>query len=349
VGEGGRAYSRRAVDVSAYHLPGVSPAHLLADARAAVHAARSGRATLRTATLPGDVVSLGRFHLAPRDAHDDGRLWRRISGGRVVPAGDGFVALALTLPHRSALESTDPYALRPEQVINRCVRGLLDALAALGVSALYPGRDAVTSGGQPLALVSFDVAADGVLSFEAVVSVERDWSALAPMLDRVDPGGTVRASLVPPGAATSIVAALGGAVATDQVATALQRAYAARLGCRIVDPAAPAPAADASEWLRARGPRPELERHGWSPTMLGTLDVHLTATGGVLREVMLSGDLIAPAPTIAAVESGLRGCPAAREAVQEVVTRAFAPPDAFVLGIGPVTTIVDTVMRAVGG
>ena len=349
MGEGGRAYSRPAVDVSAYHLRGVCPARLLADDRAAAAAARGGRATFRTATLPGDVVSLGRFHLAPADARDDGGLWRRISGGRVVPGGDGFVALALTLPHRSALASSDPYALRAEQVMNRCVRGLLNGLAALGVPALYPGRDTVTAGGLPLALVSFDVDADGVLSFEAVVSVDRDWSALAAMLDQVDRGGVVRASLAPPGAATSIAGALGCAVAPDDVVTALQRAYAARLGCQAADRPAPAAAADAEAWLRARVPRPELDRHGWSPTMLGALDVHLSAEGGVLGEVVLSGDLIAPAPTIAALEAALRGCPAAREAVQAVVARVFAAPEAFVLGIGPVTTIVDTVMRAVGG
>jgi len=348
VGEGARAYSRRAVDVSARTLRGVTPARLLADDRTAARAARVGQGTLRTATLPGDVVSLGRFHLAPADARDDGALWRRASGGRVVPCGDGFVVLSLILPHRSALESDDPHALRPEQVMNRCVRGLLDGLNALGVSALYPGRDTVTAGGQPLALVSFDGDAGGVLLFEAVVSVERDWSALPAMLDRVDPGGVVRASFVLPGAATSVARELGRAAEVDDVMAALQQGYAARLGGVVADGPAPQAAGDAGAWLRARVPRPDLDRHGWSPTMLGTLDVHLATAGGVLREVMLSGDVIAPAPTIASLEAGLRGCPAARDAVQAVVGRVFAAPDAFVLGIGPVTTITDTVMRAIG-
>jgi lipoate-protein ligase A len=300
------------------------------------------------ATLPGDVVSLGRFHLVPPAARDDGTLWRRASGGRVVPCGDGFVVLSLTLPHRSALESNDSYALQPEQVMNRCVRGLLDGLAALGVSALYPGRDTVTAGGRPLALVSFDVDADGALLFEAVVSVERDWSVLATVLDRADPGGIARASLVLPGAATSIARELGHPVELGDVVAALQRGYAARLRCEVADRPAPAAAGDAEAWLRARVPRPELDRHGWSPTMLGALDVHLATGGGVLREVMLSGDLIAPAPTIASLEAALRGCPATRDAVQALVSRVFSAPEAFVLGIGPVTTITDTVMRAVG-
>ncbi len=334
--------------MSASLLPGLSPAQLLTDDRSAAAAALAGHPTLRIATLPGDVVSIGRFHLAPADAPDDGALWRRASGGRVVPAGDGFVVLSLALPHRSALESNDPYALRPEQVMNRCVRGLLDGLGALGVSALYPGRDTVTAGGRPLALVSFDVGEHGALLFDAVVAVGRDWSALAAMLDRVDPSGVVRASIALPDTTTSIERELERPAALEDVAAALTRAYAARLDLHAADHAVPMPARDADTWLRRLVPRPDLDRHGWSPTMLGTLDVHLSVTGGTIREAMLSGDLIAPAATIASLEAGLRGCPATRDAVQEVVRRVCAAPDAFVLGIGSTTTVVDTVMRAVG-
>ena len=349
MGEGGRAYSRRAVEVVIRVLPGLTPAQVRREDRLVLQRARAGWSTLSVSTLTGDVVSLGRFHLVPPTARDDGTLWRRCSGGRVVPCGDGFVVLSLALPHRSALESGDRYALEPEQVLNRCVRGLLDGLASAGVSALYPGRDVVTAGGRPLALVSFDVDEHGAVLFEAVVAVERDFSALPAMLDRVDPAGVVRAALQLPDAVTSVARETGRAPALAELAEWIRQGYASRFGFGCVaDPGLIPVAGGAEAWLRSRLPRPALDRHGWSPTMLGTLEAYVAVESGVLREVMLAGDFIAPPATIAALEEALRSCAAARDDVQAVVDRVFTGPDAFVLGIGPVTTITDTLMRAIG-
>jgi hypothetical protein len=47
---------------------------------------------------------VGRYHLAPSSTGDARvALHRRIAGGRVIPHGEGFAAVALTVPHRSAL------------------------------------------------------------------------------------------------------------------------------------------------------------------------------------------------------------------------------------------------------
>src|SRR5437867_6171475 len=103
---------------------------------------------LRVYAFGGDVLSLGRYHLAPEAGSVP--LHRRHSGGRAMLAGDGFVGMALTLPHRSALVSHEPLALTPEQVMNRCVRGLLEGLKQAGVSAFYPGRDLLTVEGRSI-------------------------------------------------------------------------------------------------------------------------------------------------------------------------------------------------------
>ena len=89
----------------------VTPGESIAIDRALLaRAAAERRAWLRVCTWPDDVLVLGRFHppLATAGVH------RRLSGGRVVPGGAGFVVVSLALPHRSALASDDPYALRPE-------------------------------------------------------------------------------------------------------------------------------------------------------------------------------------------------------------------------------------------
>src|SRR5438876_1225302 len=62
---------------------------------------------LRVYDCPGDVLSIGRYHLAPSAASPSTttQLFRRRSGGRAIPFGEGFVGVALVLPHRAALFS----------------------------------------------------------------------------------------------------------------------------------------------------------------------------------------------------------------------------------------------------
>src|SRR5690242_17925130 len=150
--------------------PGLSPRESLAVDRQLLDAAPSGRGALRVYTLAGEALALGRYHVAPEPPAGSGvQLWRRCSGGRAMPWGEGFVGMSLVLPHRSALVADDPLALAPDQIMNRCVRGVLELCESSGVAALYPGRDLLTVERRMLALVSFEVAATGALLFEAVI------------------------------------------------------------------------------------------------------------------------------------------------------------------------------------
>src|SRR5439155_21399027 len=97
---------------------------------------------LRVVTFACHVLSLDRYHVLPSGGGETRvRMHRRHTGGRAVAFGDGFVGIALTLPHRSALVAAEPLALAPEQVMNRCVRGILTGLKTAGVAPFYPGRD----------------------------------------------------------------------------------------------------------------------------------------------------------------------------------------------------------------
>jgi hypothetical protein len=313
--------------------------------RLEVAASRVG--VLHVSEQVGTVLSLGRYHRLPplRDVV----LQRRHSGGRVAPAGAGFVGVTVVLPHRAALVAADPAALAPEQVINRCVRGVLAGLELLGVRAFYPGRDAVTCDGRTIALAAFEVDAAGTLVFEAIVAVGRDFSVLPALLDAADPEGVVPARLVTANDATSVARETGRAPTIAEVAECVRRGYETRMGVRVVDRsrAIPEGALDAG-WLAQRVPRPDLERRATTSGQLGVLEVHCARDGDRLREVALSGDFIANSPAVVRVERALAGCAADAAAIGAVVERELAPPENFLLGLGPLTVLTGTIARAAG-
>jgi lipoate-protein ligase A len=298
---------------------------------------RGGAGTLRVYDLAGDVLALGRYHLAPGDSPAGGvTLWRRRSGGRTMPWGDGFVGLSLVLPHRSALVAAEPLALRPEQVLNRYVRGILGACELGGVAAFYPGLDAVTVDRRIVALVSFEVDAAGALVFEAVIANTRDFSVLPALLDRADPGGVVKATMLTADDATCLARALGRELATEEVADRLRRGYERRLDVHFAERTAPPDVPfDEERWLRARTPRPDRDRHGSAATRLGVLEAHFGLDGARLRDVLVAGDFIASSPTVERLERRLDGCAAERGAIDAVVEEVLAEPGSFMLGPPP--------------
>ena len=318
-------------------------------------------AALRVYDVAGEAISLGRWQLAPTPPAGAGiALVRRHSGGRAAAFGTGFAGVSLVLPARGALLAP-AQALRPEQVMNRYVRGILGGLERQGIAAIYPGRDTITARRRLLGVVGFTETHAGAVLVEAVLATRGDPSALPHLLDRADPGGVVRTAMLTPAETTSLAAECGAGPALGDLADWLARGYAERLGAapvsrtldgeeaaRVAELAATA-LADAS-WLSARRPREGLDRRATATTMLGALDVHLAiGADGRVHEACLSGEMLAAEDTIPALETGLRGCAPDRSAVGAVVERVLAQPGQFLLGVGPTDTLVDTVMRALHG
>ncbi|TMA51319.1 MAG: hypothetical protein E6J76_10085 [Deltaproteobacteria bacterium] len=296
-------------------------ASLAADRLLLAEAARTQQGVLRVFELEGEVLSLGRYHLAPPPVPGGAvQRWRRHSGGRAFPAGEGFLGLSLVLSHRSAIVGDDPFALAPEQVMNRYVRGILEGLRLVGVAAFYPGR------------------------------------VLPGLLDRADPGGLVTAAMLTPDAVTSIHRVRGGALGVDELAESLRRGYEERLAVtfqrrdfsaeetRGLEAAAIEENSGAS-WLGQRVPRAELDRHGSITTQLGVLEAHFALDGDRIREIVFAGDFIANSPAIERLERELRGAPAEAGAVEAVTRAVFGRPDNFLLGAGPLRTVADAVAR----
>jgi len=334
--------AQRDLDAAASHALDLYAMRMAAEQR--------GRAGLRVYALAGDVVSLGRYHLAP-PAHAATRvgLHRRLSGGRVVPLGPGFAVLSLTLPHRSALVADDPLALRPEQTLNRCTRAVLAGLRGLGVDAFYPGRDRITLDRRLLGIVGLESDSQGVTRFEAVLAIDGEWLSVPRRLAEVDRQGGIAAEILDAGQVTTL-AAHGVRPSIDELAHCIAASYAQQFGLELaageVPAEPPGAVSEAAAWVASRRPRSELDRHavGWG--QLGVIEVHLAVHAGTIADVMVSGDFIADSPSIAVLEQRLRGCALTRAALGAVVDAVYAEPRSFLLGIGPLSTLVDTILRA---
>lgn len=308
---------------------------------------------LRVYTLDGDVLSLGRFHRRPVGA-DDIVMHRRRTGGRAVASGGGFAHVALYLPHRAALVADDPLALAPEQILNRCVRGLLGGLEALGVAARYPGLDLVTARSRAIAVLGLEVAPDGATLVDALVSVSREQSVLPMLLDRVDREGAVVARCWQVEEVTSIARESGAGASPEALAAAVARGMEHRLGVTCVaEPGGWCPQpefVDGHAWLDGCPPVPlsASARTARISTQLGVLEVDTEiGSDGRVADIRLVGDFYAPSAAVARLEDGLRGrsVPLAGDAVRQAVLAAFAPP-AFCLGVRDLREVADAILVA---
>jgi len=198
-----------------------------------------------------------------------------------------------------------------------------------------------------LALVSFEVEASGALLFEAVIANGQDFSVLPTLLDRADPGGVVKAGMLTGEDTTSLAGLLGRALDAAEIADRLRRGYERRLGVGFRERTLPLDAAlDEAAWLHQRRLGAHLDRHASVATQLGVFEAHLTLAGGRIEDALLAGDFIANSPAIERLERALCGCPAEPAAVDAVVGGVFAQPENFILGVGPVATVVETIARA---
>ncbi|HWP64594.1 MAG TPA: hypothetical protein VNO26_01620 [Candidatus Limnocylindria bacterium] len=299
------------------------------------------RPWLRLHAWPGDVLLLGRHHpsLGAQGAV------RRRSGGRAMPAGAGFVQLTLALPHRSALESDEPYALRPEQVLNRAVRGIMGGLETLGLEPYYPGRDLVTVGSKPIGWISLAVEAGGGTLVEAGIAVGRGFDVLPGLADRLDPGGAVPVTLWHADDVTTVAASRPGSAPTaGEVALAIVEGYRRRLGFELAAAQLDERAGESCvDDLRETPGRPRGRRASQLGAVLASARIEAR---GLLADVWLGGDVIAPAATMEALARAFEGQPASAPALRVAAEPVLAQPDAFLLG-ATVDDLVAAVLAAV--
>jgi HEAT repeat protein len=309
---------------------------------------------LRVYATPEDTLSIGRYHLVPEDwaARGGRNACRRLTGGRILPSGAGFIGLSIVLPHRSALVSNDPLALAPQQVLNRCVRGILAAFKDIGVPAFYPGLDLVTVDHRALAALSFEVSPPGSLLFEAIIANTADFAGGNDLLSRIDSTDTLRARKWGIGEVTSIKEQLGFEISVKELAELLRRGYERQFDVQIELPTAPLVVPDdgtfsPERWLLARRHRSELDRHASASALLGTVESFFSVRpSGEIDDIALTGDFIAASAAIDELEATLRGSPLDRDAINAIVDQVFSKPENFILGIGSLSSIADMILSA---
>jgi len=331
----------------------VTPARCIATQLALLDEIAAGARppTLYVYSLDADLAALGRFHVAPETCGDG--LTRRLGGGRVVPAGPGYVGVALLMPRRDALLAREAPGLSAAQVMNRLVRGLLSGLRTAGLDPIYPGRDIVTIGKREVAVLSLETDHRGAAVFELVVATERRFDELPGRLERADPGGVVLAPLPTPDSVVSLAEAAGRPLGFDEVAALLLRGYSDVLGCRfepceLDDPEIDRRGdTDAPDFVGERRLARNLRYKGTAWGQLGAVEVYFAGSDDRFGRILISGDYIANSPAVFALEERLAELRRGSPRVGAEIRGAFAGADDYLLGLGDGSPLVEAIERAV--
>lgn len=318
-------------------------------------ASRQSAPVLLIHASAGRMLSLGRYHLYDGPAQRGGLTgWRRMTGGRVAGAGEGWLGLALILPSRTALLPERDANLKPDQVMNRYVRGMLAGLRILGIDAFYPGRDAVTVDRRELAMCSFESDVSGATLFEAALAVNRGMEEVVHDLERFDPDGQLTCAMYGPESATKLVRELDREVSFGEIAEVIARGYSESLGdgnrrelsaVELAQAERRAAAFEDSAWFNLRAPENAIS--GRMTAQLGSVEVRARLSpDGVVERLVLCGDFIANSPGVRAFESEMAGKRLDLPTVSAAVMKIFARGDNFILGIGELSNLVKLVTRA---
>lgn len=335
---------------------GVEPSHLLGLQTHLVEAVATTqtRPLLLIYTMRGRVLSLGRYHLYDGPI-ERARLSasRRFTGGRVIGAGEGWLGLALILPSRDALLPAHDLKLKPDQVMNRYVRGLLAGLRELGLECFYPGRDAVTFERRELAMCTFETDASGAMLFEATLAVNKGMEEVVHDLEGFDPAGQLPCAMFGPDAATKLVRELDRDITFSESAEAIARGYSNLLG------GGDRRELTALENAQAHRRGASMEQVGWlqlssegtltsrMASQLGSIEARVkTSPDGVVERLGLFGDFIANSPGVSAFQSEMVGRHFDLASVSAAVMKVFGHGDNFILGIGELSSLVKLITRA---
>ena len=332
------------------HATNVAPRTQVCRERGLLAAAALGESHLHVSTLgPGEVLGLGLFHRRP-DTSSDVALWPRHTGGRALPSGSEFLTVTIALPHRAALVSEDRQALAPDQVMNRCVRGILHALRSLGVDVVYPGLDLLTHERRAIGALSF-VEIDGPTLFQAILPWAATFADGPRLLDRADPQGLVPVNFLGPGDTTSLRAVVGPAIESETPAVFARRlatGYRSVFGLQSqeIDDEVTEVLADAyaSDEARAEPPNPT-GPGAQTAGLLGPVEAWAQVGHERITGLTLAGDFIAPVKTPRALGAALRGCATTKAAIEREVTGFLNRDESYILGLRP-AEVVDLVHRA---
>ena len=315
------------------------------------------RPTLLCYRMSGRALSIGRYHEYPGPSKFAGlEAYRRITGGRIAAAGEGWFGVGLVLPYVGALLGQDDRALRPEQIINRYSRGVLRGFRGLGLDCFYPGRDAMTINRRQFAVCSLETEPSGSLLFEVLVGVARGFEELAVDLDRFDPAGRLTCAMYNPDSATTLNREIGRCLSFTEIADAIERGCAQEWGQvnrRALSAQERRLAAEMSErrvtleWPADGCGDSGHELAARAAMQLGVVEVRVRLDSqDLVQRLQISGDFIAGSAAIDRLARELRGKPFALDSIRAAVTRSFTGSASFILGVGDLSNLVSLIAKA---
>lgn len=304
---------------------------------------------------PGRHVSVGRYHLyAGPGERGEINAFRRLTGGRVVGGGEGWLGIALVLPTRNSLLNEEASArLAPDQVMNRYVRGLIAGLRSMRLNCFYPGRDAITYEQREIAMCSYEIDASGAMLFEATLALNRGMEEVVHDLERIDPDGALACPMYGPESATKMVRELGRDIGFGEVADAIAAGYGFLLGgsqrreltaMEIAQGEHRGRALENSGWLNRLVANPSQTLKNRIASQLGAIEAAVELNcDRTIASAMVTGDYIANSPAIAELENELRGKRLDLPSISQAVTTTFAHGGNFFLGVGELSNLVRLV------
>lgn len=327
-------------------------AGLATDEQLARDAPRRGT-SLRLYTYRTHCALVGRFQDAEAELDlaacvDTGTdVCRRPTGGGAIVMGRDQLGVALATP----LATRGP-AAHPRVLLARYAEGVRRGLAALGIVTELRGKNDLVAGGRKIAGLGIAVIDGGVL-FHSSVLVDLDVAFMLRVL-------RVPARALGADAVTAVerrittvrredARALGVAEVRQAIAQGFSETFGVTLatGALASDEQAGAEAIRreryaAAEWLFPPGLRAERHGEGAVETTLGTVRADLVLAGGVIANVILSGNFLGNERAVDGFESSLRWT---RPSRQFLLERARASAVDGSIGVSA-EVLADAVWRA---
>jgi len=352
-----RSYHRIVPQLDVIRLPAVEPLRLLG---LQLHLLEAVKRTDRPPVLllfqlPGELISLGRYHLYEGpSARGAITTYRRLTGGRIINPGGGWMGCALILPSRTAALAERDASLRPEQVMNRYTRGALAAMRALGADCFYPGRDAITCNGRELAMCTFEENQDGALLMELFISIQRGLDSLPFAMERFDPDGALICPLYTAETCTCLARELKRTPSFEEIAAHLEAGYRSQFGVIQRRELTVAEVAGANhhqsqlteQWLAGRKQDPSLNLVGRQSIQLGSIEVRMAVAGERIERIEFYGDFIANSAGLDRFEHRLAGQRLDLMTLAAVALRTYGDGSNFILGCGDLSNLARLIQKA---
>ncbi len=247
---------------------------------------------------------------------------RRCTGGPSYASGEGILYLALILPHRDYLTPCPP-----GRILNRYVRGFLRGFRAVGVTAVYPGRECLTVGGKPFAALAWVETVEGAVAIECFIGV-RHSASLCP--SSIGKAYVSLESLQCGCDLQTIFCAMRDALASHHRATFTEQPLSTVLDAETTDHNAPT-----WRWSSAQ------------PIPMGTLRVGL-AGDATIDGVALSGEIFMHEGGLAELNRRLRGRRADEVDAALEVEAVFGPEGYAVEGLKTLDSLQAALESALG-